>query len=202
MLQLQFSSVTQSCPTLCNPMDCRTSGFPVHYKLPELVQTHIQWYHPTISSSVFPFSSCLQSFPASGSFLSRLFVSGGQSMGALASTSILPVNIQHWFPLGLTGLISLQSRWQEFYFKELKDIVICVCWDGPCHRATILFLGSSPLSLAIVWIHPLELREGHGGCSLLPTDKKQMTQKGFQAQEPHRILFGFSMSPGCSSTSP
>ena len=161
-----------------------------------------QWHHPTTLSSVVPFSY-LQSFPASGSFLmSRLFISGGQSMGALASTSILPVIIQHWFPLGLTGLISLQSRWQEFYFKELKDIVICVCWDGPCHRAAILFLGSSPLSLAIVWIHPLELREGHGGCSMLPTDKKQRTQKGFQGQEPHRILFGFSMSPGCSSTFP
>ena len=157
---------------------------------------------PTILSSVVPFCY-FQSFPESGSFLmSQLFASGGQSMGALASTSILPVNIQHWFPLGLTGLISLPSRWQEFYYKELKDIVICVCWDGPCHRATILFLGCSLLSLATVWICPLELRGGHGGCSLLPTNKKQGTQKGFQSQEPHRILLGFSMSPGCSSTSP
>ena len=70
-----------------------------------------QWYHPTISSSVIPFSSCLQSFPASGSFLmSQLFESGGQSMGASASTSVLPMKIQDWFPLGLTGLISLQSK--------------------------------------------------------------------------------------------
>ena len=70
-----------------------------------------RWYHPTISSSVVPFSSCHQSFPASGSFLvSQLFVSGGQSIGASASTSVLPVNIQVWFPLGLTGLISLQSK--------------------------------------------------------------------------------------------
>ena len=68
-----------------------------------------QWCHPTISSSVVPFSSCLQSFPASGSFLmSQLFASGGQSIGA--STSVLPMNIQDWFPLGLTGLISLQSK--------------------------------------------------------------------------------------------
>ena len=66
-----------------------------------------QWCHPTISSSVIPFSSCLQSFSASGSFpMSRLFASGGQSMGASASVSVLPVNIQHWFPLGLTGFIS------------------------------------------------------------------------------------------------
>ena len=68
-----------------------------------------QWCHPTILSSVFPFSSCLQSFPVSGSFLmSQFFMSGGQNIGA--SASILPVNIQDWFPLGLTGLISLQSR--------------------------------------------------------------------------------------------
>ena len=67
------------------------------------------WCHPTISSSVIPFSSCPQSFPASGSFLmSWLFVSGGQSIGA--SASVLPMNIQDWFPLGLTGLISLQSK--------------------------------------------------------------------------------------------
>ena len=69
------------------------------------------WCHPTISSSVVPFSSCLQSFPASGSFLmSQLFTSGGQSIGASASISVLPMNIRDWFPLGLTGLISLQSK--------------------------------------------------------------------------------------------
>jgi len=65
-----------------------------------------QWCHPTIWSSVVPFSSCLQSFPASGSFLmSQIFASGSQSIGALASASILPMNIQGWFPLGLTGFI-------------------------------------------------------------------------------------------------
>ena len=67
--------------------------------------------HPTISSSVMPFSSYLQSFPASGSFpMSQFFTSGGPSIGALASASVLPVNIQDWFPLGLTDLISLQSK--------------------------------------------------------------------------------------------
>ena len=70
-----------------------------------------QWCHPAISSSVTPFSSCLQSFPASGSFpISQFFASGGQSIGASASASVLPVNIQDWFPLRLTGLISLQSK--------------------------------------------------------------------------------------------
>ena len=70
-----------------------------------------QWCHPTISSSVVPFSSCLQSFPASGSFqISQFFPSGGQSIGISASASILPMNIQDWFPLGWTDLISLQSK--------------------------------------------------------------------------------------------
>ena len=70
-----------------------------------------QWCHPTISSSVVPFSSCLQSCPASGSFpMSQLFTSAGQSTGVSASISVLPMNIQDWFPLGVTGLISLQSK--------------------------------------------------------------------------------------------
>ena len=70
-----------------------------------------RWCHPTIASSVIPFSSCPQSFPASGSFpLSRLFTSGGQSIGASASTSVLPLDIQAWLPLGLTDLISLLSK--------------------------------------------------------------------------------------------
>ena len=69
------------------------------------------WCHPTISSSVIPFSSCLQSFPAPGSFLmSQFFASGGQSIGASVSASVLSMNIQDWFPLGLTGWISLQSK--------------------------------------------------------------------------------------------
>ena len=76
-----------------------------------------RWCHPTISSSVVPFSSCLQSFPAWGSFpMSQFFASGGQSIGASASASVLPMNIQDWFPLGWTGWISLQSKglWRVF----------------------------------------------------------------------------------------
>ena len=70
-----------------------------------------QWCHPAISSSVVPFSSRLQSFPASGSFaVSQFFPSGGQSIRALTSASVLPMNIQNWFPLGWTGWISLQSK--------------------------------------------------------------------------------------------
>ena len=70
-----------------------------------------RWCHPTISSSVVPFSSCPQSFPASGSFaVSQFFTSGGQSIRVSASASVLPMNIQDWFPLGWTGWISLQSK--------------------------------------------------------------------------------------------
>ena len=98
----QFSSVTQLCLTLCNPMDCSTPGFSVHHQLPRACSDSCPsswWCHPTISSSVVPFSSRLQSFPASGSFqMSQLFASGGQSIGASASPAVLPMNIQDWFP--------------------------------------------------------------------------------------------------------
>ena len=82
---VQFCSVTQSCPTLCNPMDHSTPGFPVYHQLPELTQAHVHQVsdaiQPSVSSSFVPFS-CLQSFPASGSFLrSQFFTSGGQSIG-------------------------------------------------------------------------------------------------------------------------
>ena len=78
-----------------------------------------RWYHPTISSSVIPFSSCLQSFPVSGSFpISQLFASGGQRIGTWASASVLAMNIQDWFPLGLTGWISLQSKGLSSVFSS------------------------------------------------------------------------------------
>ena len=80
-----------------------------------------QWCHPTISSFVTPFSSYPQSFPRSGSFpMSQLFASGGQSFGASASALVLPMNIQGWFPLGLTGLISLQSEGFSRVFSSTK----------------------------------------------------------------------------------
>ena len=77
------------------------------------------WCHPTILSSVVFFSSCPQSFPASGSFpVSQLFASGDQSIGASASASVLPVDVQDWLPLGLTGLISLLSKWLSRVFSS------------------------------------------------------------------------------------
>ena len=111
---VEFSSVSQSCPTLCNPMNYSMPGLPVHHQLPESTLIHVHWVSdaiPTISSSVVPFSFCLQSFPASGSFqMSQLFTSGGQNIGVWASTSVLPMNTQDWSPLGWTGWISLQSK--------------------------------------------------------------------------------------------
>ena len=174
----RFSSVAQSCLTLCDPMNCSTPGLPVHHQLPEFTQTHVHWVgdviqpahhfrhsytqqeglqcfsvqfscysvvsnslwphepqhtrppcpsptpgvhpnpcplswwcHPTISSSVVPFSSCPQSFPASGSFqMSQFSAPGGQRIGVSASASVPPMNTQDWSPLGLSGLISLQFK--------------------------------------------------------------------------------------------
>ena len=106
----QFSSVTQSCPTLCDPKNCSTPGLPVHHQLPEFTQTHVHWVIDAISSSVITFSSCPQSLPPSGSFpMSQLFAWGGQSIGVSASASVLPMNTQVLSPLGWTGWISLQS---------------------------------------------------------------------------------------------
>ena len=119
---IQFSLVAQSHPTLCDPMDYSTPDFPVHHQHLELVQNSCpssQWCHPTISFFVIPLSSCLQSFPASGSFpMSQLFASGGQSIGAWASASVLPMNFQDWFHLGLTGLTSLQSKGLTIVFSN------------------------------------------------------------------------------------
>ena len=90
-----------------------------------------QWCHPTISSSVVPFFSCLQSFPASGFFpMSQFFASGGQSTGASASASVLPMIIQDWFPLGLTDLTSLLSQGLSRVFKSINSLVLNLLY-GP-----------------------------------------------------------------------
>ena len=88
-----------------------------------------QWCHSTISSSVVPFSSCLQSFPASGSFpMSRFFASGGQSIGVSASASDLSMNIQDWFPLGWTGWISLLFKGLSRLFMGKGTSLECGVW--------------------------------------------------------------------------
>ena len=103
------------CPSP-NPRVCSNS-FPLSW-----------WCHPTISSSVVPFSNCLQSLPASGSFqMSQLFASGGQRIGVSASTSILPMNIQDWSPLGWTDWISLQSKGLSRVFFLIFLNIFCFC---------------------------------------------------------------------------
>ena len=106
----QFSSVVQSCPTLCDPMDCSMPGFPVHHPLLEFIQTHVHWIqqsHPLSSPSPPTFDLSQQQ----GLFKwVSLFTSSGQSIGVSASTSVLPVNTQDWSPLGWTGWISLQFK--------------------------------------------------------------------------------------------
>ena len=104
-------SVAQSCPTLCNTMECQAS---LSFTMPGLCSNSCplsQWCHSTIASSTTLFSSCPQSFPVSRSFpMSQLFVSGGRSIGDSASASVLPKSIHDRFPLGLTGFISCCSR--------------------------------------------------------------------------------------------
>ena len=101
---VQFSSVAQSCPTLCDPMDYSIPGLPVHHQLPEFTQTHLHWFGDTIQPS-HPLSSPSPpafNLSASGSFqMSQLFTSGGQSIRVSASTSVLPMNTEDWSPLRL-----------------------------------------------------------------------------------------------------
>ena len=118
-ISLCCCSAAQSCLTLCEHMDCSMPSFPVFHRLPEFTQTHVHWVCDAIQPSC-PLSSpsppvfffFFFSFPAAGYFpMSWLFASGGQSIRASASASVLPMNIQDWSPLGLTGWISLQSKW-------------------------------------------------------------------------------------------
>ena len=121
--KVNISSVqfTQSCLTLRDPMNRSTPGLPVHHQLPEVTDSRpsSQWCHPTISSSVIPFSSCPQSLPASESFpMSQLFAWGGQSTGISASASFLPKKSQGWSPSEWTGWISLQSKGPSRVFSN------------------------------------------------------------------------------------
>ena len=122
--------VAQSLSYVCSlqPHGLQHARLPYLHHLPEFAQIHVHW--PVMLSNhlilCHPLLLCPQSFPASGSFLiSQLFTSGGQSIGASTSASVLPVNIQGWFPLGLTGLISLQSKGlSRFFFNTLALLSI------------------------------------------------------------------------------
>ena len=110
-LSVQFSSVAQSCLTLCDPMHPRLFCPSLSLRVCSNSSPLSWWCYLTISSSAASFSFCLQSFPASGAFpMSPFFASDGQSIRASALASALPMNIQDWFPLRLTGLVSLLSK--------------------------------------------------------------------------------------------
>ena len=138
----QFSSVAQSCPTLCTLMNCSTPR-PLCPSPTPGIHPHpcplSGWWHPNISSSVVPFSSCPQSFPASGSFpMSQFFKSDGQSIGVSASTSFLPMNTHDWSPFGWTGWISLQSKglsriFSKPQFKSISSPVLSFLYSQLSH---------------------------------------------------------------------
>ena len=142
-----FSSVAQSCLTLCDPMDCSTPGFL------SIISSWVcssscplnQCCHPTISPSAVPFSTCILTFPAPGSFLrSQFFTSGGQSIGPSASASTLPMNIHIWFPLVLIGWIFLQS-------KRLSKVFFKTTVQKHQFFGTQLFYGPSLTSIHDFW---------------------------------------------------
>ena len=120
IMNLQLSSFAQSCPTLCDPMDCSVPGCPS--PTPGVYSNSCplsQWCHPTISSSVIPFSTHLQFFLASGSFqMSQFFASHGQNIRISSSASVLPMNAQDWFPLQWTGWISLLPKGLSSVFSN------------------------------------------------------------------------------------
>ena len=135
-------------------MDCSMPAFPVLHHLLELAQTHVHWVSDAIQPShpVIPFSSCLQSSSASGSFpVSQHFTSGGQRIRASASASVPPMNIQDWFPLGLTDLISLQSMGLKSLLQHHSSIAL-VLW---CSAFFMVY--RKAIDFCIVSSHPVTL---------------------------------------------
>ena len=140
---IQFSSVTQLCPTLFDPMDCSTPGYPVHHQLPDLAQIHVH----RVSNAIQPCHPLLAPSPPAFSLpqyqdLFQWISSSHQVVGALFSASVLPVNIQDGFPLGLTGLISLKSKGLSRVFSStiIRKHLFCV---QPSLWSTVPYLYTS-----------------------------------------------------------
>ena len=139
---VQFSSVAQSCLTLCDPINCSMPGLPVHHQLLEFTQTHvhrvrdaIQPSHPLLS----PSPPALNPSQHQRSFLmSQLFASGGQRIGASALASVLPMNIQDWFPLGLTDLII--SHGYQNVMLQFLNFSVCIPASSIPHSHFLQFL--------------------------------------------------------------
>ena len=120
---IQFSSVAQLSPTLCDSIDCSMPGLPVHHHNPEFTQTHVHWFGVAVQTShplSSPFPLAFNLSQHQGLQMSQLFTSGGQSIGVSGSTSVLPMNTQDWSPLGWTGWISLQSKGLLRVFSNTK----------------------------------------------------------------------------------
>ena len=170
-------SVAQSCPTIWTPWTAAHQA-PCPSLFPGVCSNSCPlspWCHPTIPSSVVSSSSCLQSLPASGSFLvSQLFEPGGQGIGTSSSTSVLPMNIQCWFPLGLTGLISLLSKGLSRVFSSTTFFFFC---SGFCHTLKWNSHGFTcvphPYPPSHLPLHPLPLgfpsAPGPSACLMHPT---------------------------------
>ena len=138
---IQLSSDTQPCPTLCDPMNHSMPGLPVHHQLPEFTQIHVHWVGDAIqpshslSSPVVPFSSCLQSFPTSGSFqMSQLFASGGQNIGSF-SFNISPSNEHPWlisFRMDWVDLLEVQGTLTSLFqhHSSKASIVFYITFNG------------------------------------------------------------------------
>ena len=135
-------SVTQSCPTLCDPMDYSMPGFPVLHCLPELAQTHVHWVGDAIQPShpLLPPSPAFNLSQHQGLFQWVGSMHCGQSIGASASSSVLPMNIQGWCPLGLTGWISLQVQGTLNSLLQHQSL-----------KALILLYGSALTSIHNYW---------------------------------------------------
>ena len=136
-------------------MDYSIPGFLVLHYLSEIAQTHIHWVGDAIQRShpLSPVSSCLQPFPASGSFpMSQLSASGGQSTGASASASVLPMNIQDWFPLGWTGWISLQSkRLSRVFSNHSSKASILQCWTSFTVQLSLPYMTIGKTTALTTW---------------------------------------------------
>ena len=147
---VQFSSVAPFCLTLCNPMNRSMPDLPVPSPTPGVYPDSCplsRWCHSTISSSDIPFSSCPQSFLASGSFqMSQIFASVGQSIGVSASTSVLPVNTQNWSPLGWLDLLAVQGTLKSLLQHHSSKALIL--W---CSAFFIVQLSHSYITDQVVW---------------------------------------------------
>ena len=191
-ISVQFSSITQSCPTLCDPMNRNMPGLPVHHQHLELAQTHVHWVsdaiqpsHPLSSLSLPAFNlSQHQFFP-----MSQFFASGGYSTGTSASASVLSVNIQDWFPIGWTGWICFKSKGllrTPWTIARQASLSITNSWSPPKPMSIESVMPSNHLILS----RPLLLLP-----SIFPSIRVFSNELVHQIRWPKYWSFSFNISP-------